>query len=289
MGCLASSELWAKVGQPSGILTDEDILTLARNGLLITRNFVESGVKQTCYELRAGTVLYRTALPENERRQTLEPDQEFVIAPQEIVTIVTLEEVSLPSFVIGRIVSKGQFFSMGLSPVITFVDAGFAGEPGITMINMSNRTIRMRQGERIAKIEFEKLGKPVAVPYRGLHGFASSLWPIDTSRFLARQVTEEMLNDPKRLAQEAALFGEPFDLMAGHIIRMQKTIARLKWGLMGAAALAVSILLYFLSPHLVAALPPLGVVWQYVAPVPTAVWAIISLYIYLRGRRKGNN
>lgn len=121
--------------------------------------------------------------------------------------------------IVARVVSKGAFFSIGLSSVITAVDPGFEGQLGITVANLSNRGIKLKQGDTIAKIEFEKLGKPVAKPYKGPHSFATDLWPTPTEKVVsARKITAEMVRDEKLLAAEASRFGEPLDLIASRIM-----------------------------------------------------------------------
>lgn len=114
----------------------------------------------------------------------------MIVRPLEVVTIITYEEIDLPDFILGRIISKGQLFSIGLSPVITFADPGFSGNLGITFVNLSKRTVKFNYGDTICKIEFEKLGKAVGKPYRGPHNFASQIWPINTSRFLPERKIE---------------------------------------------------------------------------------------------------
>ncbi len=54
----AHDEHWASAGLPSGLLTDEDIVTLCDQGFLITENFEQDQVHQTCYELRVGTTAF---------------------------------------------------------------------------------------------------------------------------------------------------------------------------------------------------------------------------------------
>ena len=210
---------WANVGQSSGLLTDEDILTLGSQQLLITRNFEPSQVHQTCYELRVGEVAYFLLREETERKTEVDDEHSIIMRSGDVVTIITYEEVQLPDDVLGRIISKGHLFSIGLSPVITFVDPGFSGNLGITFINHSKRTIEFRFQEDICKIEFEKLGKNVRNPYRGQHNFADQIWPIDYSKFKAKRVlTIEKIRNNDFLQKEAGFYGEPFDILTESII-----------------------------------------------------------------------
>ena len=227
---MSSTGIWGRVGKSSGLLTDEDIILLSKNNLLISNGFDASQVKQTCYELRVGRVAYFLSRPESERKVTIDEQNPLIVRPQEVATIITYEEVDLPDFILGRIISKGQLFSIGLSPVITYADPGFCGNLGITFINLSKKTIKFSYMDTICKIEFEKLGKAVHEPYHGPHSFASEIWPIDTSKFVPkRQIEPKDLKNDRLLAETAKYLGEPFDLFCERLIYAGGQIRRLKF------------------------------------------------------------
>ena len=208
------SNFWVNVGLASGLLTDEDILTLGSRNLLVTKNFEPSQVHQTFYELRVGEVAYFLLREETERKCEADEDNPIIMRPGDVVTIITYEEIQLPDDILGRIISKGHLFSIGLSPVITFVDPGFSGNLGITFINHSKRTIKFEYKESICKIEFEKLGKKVKNPYKGQHNFADKIWPIDYSKLKSkRKLTIKEVRDNELLYKEAEFYGEPFDMI----------------------------------------------------------------------------
>lgn len=244
---MSSTGIWRRVGKSSGLLTDEDITRLGQNNLLISNGFNASQVKQTCYELRVGRIAYFLSRPEIERKKTIDEQTPLIVRPQEVVTIITYEEVDLPDFILGRIVSKGQLFSIGLSPVITYADPGFSGNLGITFINLSKKTIKFEYKDTICKIEFEKLGKRVVQPYRGPHSFASELWPIDTSRFLPkRQIEPKDLKNDKLLRKDAEYLGEPFDLISERLIYVGDQIRTLKLVLAGVVSVIAGVGLFLL-------------------------------------------
>lgn len=217
------SNFWVNVGLASGLLTDEDILTLGSRNLLVTKNFEPSQVHQTCYELRVGEVAYFLLREETERKCEVDEDNPIIMRPGDVVTIITYEEIQLPDDILGRIISKGHLFSIGLSPVITFVDPGFSGNLGITFINHSKRTIKFEYKESICKIEFEKLGKKVKNPYKGQHNFADKIWPIDYSKLKSkRKLTIKEVRDNELLYKEAEFYGEPFDMIMEAIIDIKK-------------------------------------------------------------------
>lgn len=224
-----SKDPWSKVGKPSGVLVDEDIISLGTKGLLICEGFDPTQVKQSCYELRVGKIAYFLSRPETERKQVINEERPLIIRPSEVVTIITLEKISLPEFILGRIISKGQLFSIGLSPVITYADPGFEGNLGITFINHSKKNIQFRTSESISKIEFERLGKPVKLPYKGRHNYAADLWPIDASKFEPnRKIGDKEIKSDDLFKSDVNFFGEPFDLIFLRIKNLEREIKKLR-------------------------------------------------------------
>ena len=68
-----------------------------------------------------------------------------------------MERISLPDRLLGRVLAKGQLFSIGILPVCTYADPGFDGRLGITLFNFSRHYISIKPGQPIAKIEFSIL------------------------------------------------------------------------------------------------------------------------------------
>jgi dCTP deaminase len=167
-----------------GILIDSEINALCSSKLLITNNYDSRFVKQTCYELRAGDTMWNTYIRNPELRKVSIKERGSVYLPAKgYATIMTMEELKLPPDCVGRIMTKGQLFSIGISAVNTYADPGFNGPLGITLINHSTKPIFIPIGDPIAKIEFEKLNAEVAEPYKGRHLNAGDLWPIPDSYY----------------------------------------------------------------------------------------------------------
>jgi dCTP deaminase len=167
-------DLWNDV--PVGTLNDEDVGRLAEAGKLITAEFSGDCIRQACYELRASDTFWDVSSPDENKRLIL--PHGFLIGPKRHVVCITLEALELPSDVLARILTKGQLFSVGILPVNTYADPGFTGRLGITLWNASNRYVMIKPDQRIAKIEFQRLPKPVARPYAGQHGYETEIWPI---------------------------------------------------------------------------------------------------------------
>lgn len=247
MNPVSKGDVWSNVGQPSGVLVDEDLILLGTRGLLISKEFERSQVKQSCYELRVGKIAYFLSRPESERKKVIDEQNPLTIRPQEVVTIITFEEVNLPDFVLGRIISKGHLFSIGLSPVITYVDPGFGGNLGITFINLSKRTIQFKLKDPICKIEFERLGKPVQSPYRGQHNLASDIWPIDANKFAPkRKIERKDIIDNELLKSDAEYFGEPFDLIYERMKHINHQIQLVKFMITGVVSLLAGVALFLI-------------------------------------------
>jgi dCTP deaminase len=224
------------------------MILLGTNGFLIPIGFEVSQVKQSCYELRVGKVAYFLSKPESERKKTVDEQNPLIVRSQEVVTIITYEEVNLPDFILGRIVSKGHLFSIGLSPVITYADPGFSGNLGITFINLSKRTVKFNYKDPICKIEFEKLGKAVMHPYHGQHNFASEIWPIDSNKFgPKRKIERKDVASNEFLKSEAEYFGEPFDLISERLMCIDHQIHKLKLMLGGIVIVLSSIGLFLVT------------------------------------------
>jgi len=166
-----------------GVLIDEDIRKLCPSKL-VTGNYDPEFVRQTCYELRVGEIVWHTYIREPSNRKVSIKEQGGVyLPPKGYTTIITKEEVELPEDCVGRIMTKGQLFSIGISAVNTYVDPGFSGPLGITLMNHSSRPIFIPIGEPIAKIEFVKLSRTVKEPYKGPHLKSGNLWPIPDSYY----------------------------------------------------------------------------------------------------------
>jgi dCTP deaminase len=176
----------------AGVLSDDDICAEVARGRLIVSGYVRENVHQTCYELRVGSIYYD--LSDSAKRIELTPGNYVLIKPFQQVVVITHEELSMPADVVGRVLLKGRLFSLGIAPVHTYADPGFSGRLGIVLFNMSQNYIKLDQGTAIAKLEFERLAKPVSRPYRGQHGFHTGIWPISSQYILSEA---EKRRDPR--------------------------------------------------------------------------------------------
>lgn len=175
-----------------GTLSDAEIKSMCEQGLLIEENFDSNRIKQACYELRCGDVYYDLA--KGNRRCVIKSGNNLLLKPKQTLVVITMESLRLPADVLGRILTKGVLFSIGILPVNTYADPGFSGRLGIVLHNLSNDYLRIKPGDAIAKIEFSRLHAPVSRPYEGQHGYQTEIWPIRTDMILS---TAEIKSDPR--------------------------------------------------------------------------------------------
>lgn len=144
------------------------------NNLII--DYEPSNIGPSSYELRMGNCYYD--LTEGDKLIQLQPSQDVIIKPGHLVVLITKEKLNIPHNTLGRVISKGSLFSIGLTPACTNADPGFSGNLGIVTQNISDKYIVIPQSESIAKIDFSSLESATTKPYVGQHGFQTNTWPI---------------------------------------------------------------------------------------------------------------
>lgn len=196
-----------------GTLTDADIIELIQQGDLIDNNYDFNNIKQACYELRASNIYY---LPDKSRRKNILSDGQYILLkPNAIVVIITMESINLPASIIGRIMTKGILFSLGINAINTYVDPGFRGRLGIVFQNKSNNYLKINIGERIAKIEFSMLHSEVKKTYNGQHGYESEIWPYKEDCIL----TKEEIKNNKMIKSDVEEISEIYGNRMGKVFK----------------------------------------------------------------------
>lgn len=92
---------------------------------------------------------------------------EFCLEPNEFVLASTHETVTLPNMLAGRVEGKSSLGRLGLLTHITagFIDPGFHGQITLELKNVSNSTIVLYPGMRIAQLCLFKMIEPPEKPY----------------------------------------------------------------------------------------------------------------------------
>lgn len=179
------------------VLSDHEILAEMGGAKPLIRKGSARHVGPACYELRAGPIYYD--LTEGDQRIDCSQHGTILIKPGHRVVLISLEEIDVPTNMLARVTSKGSLFSVGLAPVSTYADPGFAGNLGLVTQNVGDKYLVLPIGEPIAKVDFCRLSQPCQQPYRGQHGFQTQIWPI---RHDLQKSHAEVSGDP-RVADEA--------------------------------------------------------------------------------------
>lgn len=93
--------------------------------------------------------------------------QNFVMQPGDFVLAVCLENLKIPTDLMGRLEGRSSLGRLGLvvhSTASTF-DAGWDGKPVLELGNLGRMAISLTPGMRICAMTFEELTSPAEVPY----------------------------------------------------------------------------------------------------------------------------
>jgi|GEM_PF-1111560 len=225
-----------------GTLNDTAIKALCSEGILVSKNYKAENVNQACYELSAGNIYYDITQNFQRIDITEEGFGYILIKPKQSVVIITKEELNIPDNVIGRVLTKGKLFSIGLLPVNTYADPGFQGNLGIILHNNSINYLKINEDELIAKIEFSALQEPVTKRYNGQHGYKTKIWPIPVEYSLTE---DEIKMDTRIGAAEdeiGQIYGSRYSTVIKRLLGVEKKL------------LLASIIYFFFSILLITAL-----------------------------------
>lgn len=93
------------------------------------------------------------------------PDQ-WVIVPKQFVLGSTVERISLPSHIVGRIEGKSSWARKGLwIHAAGWIDPGFTGQLTLEIVNQSKDNILLSKGDLIAQVSFQLMDWPAKRPY----------------------------------------------------------------------------------------------------------------------------
>jgi dCTP deaminase len=261
-----------------GTLDDRQITDLCSHSVLINENFSKQQIKQACYELRAGNVYYD--LTEGNRRYELKDGQEILVKPRHMTVIITFESLNVPPDILGRVISKGSFFSLGLSPVNTFADPGFEGRLGIVTFNSSSNYLRIPFQTPIAKIEFSRLIGPVSHPYAGQHGFQTSIWPIRQDLILTAEQVRRDYRYRGELEELRIQHGEFFGELVLRIFRYERRLL-----LFAACFLAINLMVLWILQGTKFHVTALAVALGIISNLATALITLLATGFWTKWRK----
>src|SRR5919199_3630830 len=114
------------------------------------------------------------ALQQDDLTTLVEPkgDDPFVLHPGEFVLGSTLETVTLPDDLAGRLEGKSSLGRLGLLTHSTagVIDPGFTGHITLELSNVATLPIKLWPGIKIGQLFFFRLSSPAEQPYGTLAG-----------------------------------------------------------------------------------------------------------------------
>lgn len=152
------------------ILSDIDIERALREGRILIDPAPDLATQlgSCSIDLRLG---YEFVVADD--RRTLGPAETEILLPRGFVLGATLETVTLPHDLAGRLEGRSSLARQG---IIVHGTAGLIapGSHGVIVLEFANlgpKAVELRPGDRICALAFEPLSTPSARPYRGqFHG-----------------------------------------------------------------------------------------------------------------------
>ena len=100
---------------------------------------------------------------------TVPDDQPFIMHPQELVLAATVEEITLPDDVLGRLEGRSSLGRLGIivHGTAPLFYPGFTGRAVMELGNIGPMPVALYPGMRICAFTFECLSSPSSRPYKG--------------------------------------------------------------------------------------------------------------------------
>lgn len=161
------------------ILSDRDLLTEIQDGRLGIDPFDQKLVQPSSIDVRLDRFFrvfvntkYTHIDPssrQDELTSLVEPagDSPFVLHPGEFVLAATLERVTIPADLAGRLEGKSSLGRLGLCVHSTagFIDPGFTGHITLELSNTVTLPIVLWPGMKIGQLCLFRLSSPAVNPY----------------------------------------------------------------------------------------------------------------------------
>lgn len=153
-----------QVGHNVSILRYEDIEEEVRHGRLISQH-IASSIQPSSYDMRVGTVFRDGQIINGSHQRS---GDQIVIQPGEILTVLTLEELILPSDMTAIAFPMNTWSSEGLLVLNPgYVDPGFMGPLSVKIVNLRKTRIGISRGRAIFTVSFFRMGERTIHPYTG--------------------------------------------------------------------------------------------------------------------------
>lgn len=137
------------------ILVDKEIKQMVSDKQLIISGYNEDNINGVSYDLTIDGIYTNSS----------KNDKEYDVEPGEIVFIRTLEKLSIPNNILGRIAEKNSRMRQGLKVDGPHYQPGHITYAYLRVQNISENTITLKKGNKIAQIFFEQLTQAPDTPY----------------------------------------------------------------------------------------------------------------------------
>lgn len=145
------------------ILVDKNIKSLVAQGKLIKEGYKDENLGCVSYDLTIDFILTHN---ENSLDETdMNKKETYYLGPGEYVMIKSVELLSIPNNILGRIADKNSLMRLGISITGPHYQPGHTTYAYLRVQNISCDKIKISKGQKIAQIIFEELKTVPEVPY----------------------------------------------------------------------------------------------------------------------------
>lgn len=97
----------------------------------------------------------------------LKDSEPFILQPGDFVLATTMEKISLPDDLVGRLEGRSSLGRLGIvvHSTASIFDPGWEGMVVMELGNMGRMPVALYPGMRICSMTFEELSSPARVPY----------------------------------------------------------------------------------------------------------------------------
>ena len=101
------------------------------------------------------------------REVVVKSGENFVMQPGDFVLAITLEKVTIPSDLMGRLEGRSSLGRLGIvvHSTASIFDPGWNGNCVLELGNLGRMAVSLTVGMRICAMTFEELSSPAEVPY----------------------------------------------------------------------------------------------------------------------------
>lgn len=97
----------------------------------------------------------------------LKENEPFILQPGDFVLATTMEKISLPDDLVGRLEGRSSLGRLGIvvHSTASIFDPGWSGMVVMELGNLGRMPVALYPGMRICSMTFEELSSPARVPY----------------------------------------------------------------------------------------------------------------------------